>query len=120
MTTPEPNRRLGCLAWLGGAALLAVLALFGLAALGRSSADDPPTASERRTDFVVNCERAVRDSLKAPASAQISNAFEDGLLTTASGFAWNGTVDAQNSFGANLRTAFRCQGPPENPSVTFQ
>lgn len=116
------KRRKGTLAkWGCGLLALPLLALIGVMFLGSlsrtlSSGDPSP---DRQTEFVVNCERQLKAALKAPATAQISNAFSDGVLTTASGYAWNGTVDAENSFGANIRTAFRCSGPPDTPTVTL-
>lgn len=112
------RRGYGCAAWGCGGLALAAIALMGLSALGRSSGNS--TSSDRRVDFVVNCEYALKDQLKSPATAKISNAFADGILSTASGYAWDGTVDAQNGFGALIRSRFRCQGSPESPTVTME
>lgn len=54
----------------------------------------------------VACEQAVSERLKSPSSADFS-----GWTRTDNGnntFAITGYVDAQNSFGAKVRTQFRC------------
>ena len=55
------------------------------------------------------CEHAVKDRLKSPGSADFP--FAHGTTVVASGantFQLASYVDAQNAFGANLRTAFVC------------
>lgn len=55
----------------------------------------------------VACEDAVSNMLKAPATAKFDNYIrssnDDGSFTV------TGTVDAQNSFGAMLRSEFSCK-----------
>lgn len=53
------------------------------------------------------CLDSVRGKLKAPASAK----FTDASLPVVSGggWVWTSYVDAQNSFGATVRTSFVCQ-----------
>lgn len=48
----------------------------------------------------------MKKKLKAPSTAQ----FVGGSLPAFDGTAWNwtGEVDAQNSFGAQIRTSFAC------------
>lgn len=111
------KRRNGCAAIGCGGVAFVIVALMGLSALGRSAGSKP--SADPRIDFVVNCERLLKAQLKAPSTAKISNAFADGILSTVSGYAWDGTVDAQNSFGAQIRTAFRCQGPVDAPTITM-
>lgn len=109
------RRRGGCWKWALGLLAVPVLLFVGLYVWAQVD----PAPPDPRTVFVVECERQVKAALKAPSTASISNAFSDGILTTSSGYAWNGEVDAENGFGANIRTAFRCQGPPDSPTVTF-
>ncbi len=71
------------------------------------------TRSYDAVDFSIQCEAMVAQQLKAPRTAQFqgSDKYGDGphsIKTTSSGFHWLGFVDAQNSFGALLRTSFVC------------
>ncbi|MBI0446062.1 hypothetical protein D9600_08850 [Deinococcus sp. DB0503] len=55
----------------------------------------------------------VTEQLKAPATAKFDNYYsarDNGNLTGSyvTGYTWNGYVDAENSFGANIRTDFTC------------
>ena len=62
-----------------------------------------PTGEDLRINAVTACERAVAQNLKAPATAQYQS--------TASGVGpWTvtGTVDAENSFGALVRSQYEC------------
>lgn len=85
-------------------AVVAVLLVFVIATT--SGADDatpynPDNASEAR----AQCEDLVTTNLKAPASAEFGT-----IEATRSGGEWivTGYVDAENSFGAMLRTDFQC------------
>lgn len=82
--------------WWVAVVLGAALVACGPTPLGKMSAN---TVSAR-------CEDAVRDQLKAPSSAK----FVPGASAAYVGTAWRveGAVDAQNSFGAMLRTRYRC------------
>ncbi len=67
----------------------------------------------RQYNAAFACQDAVRERLKAPASAEFQapreaqiSAYEDGSYKIES------YVDAQNSFGAKLRNAFTCQVAP--------
>lgn len=68
--------------------------------------------------FAVQCENAVRAQLKAPATARFDapagRVEVEGLQARLTG-----TVDAQNSFGANLRSEFLCVGTQDNVSATL-
>lgn len=68
--------------------------------------------------FASNCKVLVKDRLKAPATAQFSASYEQ-VQATGGTYRWAGTVDAENSFGANVRTAFVCAGTPERMSVSL-
>jgi len=105
-TPAEPGRNdaklmrgcgLGC-----GGVLLAFLVLVVAYSCGAGGSDDwEPTETEAR----LICEDWVRAKLKAPDTAK----FNDGESSGA-GVAWtiSGTVDAENSFGANLRAPWTC------------
>ena len=52
--------------------------------------------------LVVACQNAVMNNLKAPSTADFVGVPQvDGMYIV-------GEVDAENSFGANLRSSFRC------------
>lgn len=76
------------------------------------SAPTTPKEEQRYGAFDV-CTKFVKDRLKAPSTAKFRNFFEkDGevVVTSTDGvtFVVASTVDAQNSFGAMLRTSFVC------------
>ncbi|WP_152544803.1 hypothetical protein [Deinococcus phoenicis] len=119
------KRRVGCWRW-GCGLLVAPIVLFfafwGLVKVFNAVTPDDPRQAQKdaQVEFVVNCENQIQASLKAPKTAKISSPWPDQVLTTVSGFAWNGYVDAENSFGANIRTDFRCSGPAASPTVVFE
>lgn len=85
--------------------LLLFSALFVLYAAMRPL--DPNTS--KRIDFQVECEYAVKPLLKAPRTAK----FNDGSLyyrQEDETYTYIASVDAENSFGANIRTNFLCTG----------
>jgi hypothetical protein len=62
-------------------------------------------------DFTSQCQDLMRDQLKAPSTASFPNSYElaNEVRKTAKGdFAWSSFVDAENSFGAKIRSAFVC------------
>ena len=55
------------------------------------------------------CQGAVRDRLKAPAGADFQSPRQSAIVALAAGrYQISSYVDAQNSFGAKLRTAYTC------------
>jgi hypothetical protein len=82
----------------------------------RPNADDDST---QRRDFVAACTITVEDKLKAPSTADLSPISFERLQKAGNSFRWVGTVDAENSFGARIRSNFVCEGPPDNPRVTL-
>lgn len=102
----------GCLALV----LIAVILTLGLAMCGRSSNPDSSVTSSNvdeglvRVRFVRVCHEIISDQLKAPASAEWRNGLDEDEAITVSGdnLSLNSYVDAQNSFGALLRTNFTC------------
>lgn len=68
--------------------------------VAKSSGSDGP----RVGDAVVACKRFVEERLTAPATADFS-----GETVTGEGpFTVTGTVDAENAFGAKLRSTYTC------------
>lgn len=89
----------GCLGCLG--VLLIAVVGFQLTRAG----EDPADRNDNQTVAEVACENAVRANLKAPSTASFSsNASDAGYRKwTVSGY-----VDAENSFGAKIRTDYSC------------
>lgn len=83
--------------------IVAVIALpvaCSIASSGGGSSWEP-TPYEARSI----CEDWVRDKLKAPATAVFTDGRDSGGPNS---YMITGTVDAENSFGAMLRTAWSC------------
>lgn len=82
--------------------IVAVIALCGVGLAVRGNRPDP-NAKDRDAKRV--CQDFVKKRLKAPATAEFS-----GLLVDVADpeYTVTGDVDAENSFGANLRAHFTC------------
>ncbi|QDY06166.1 hypothetical protein FJK98_02470 [Micromonospora sp. HM134] len=96
-TTSGSNTALAWLVGIGG--LLALLC--GMVAL---DGDDPP--SDPGPDAERVCQDFVKKRLKAPASAEFTGITHTGY---GSDYTVTGSVDAQNTFGATIRSTFTCQ-----------
>ncbi len=83
--------------------ILLVVGIFG----GLDSRSDPKIDRDR-IEAITACELAVKARLKSPTTAKFSNkrAVQVGSSNT-----WiaGGSVDAQNSFGATIRSDYRCR-----------
>lgn len=71
-----------------------------------ATADSEPTPEAQR---VAACQSEVKDSLKAPSTAEFvgddtQRAWEDDGKS----YKVSGSVDSQNSFGAQVRTPYWC------------
>jgi hypothetical protein len=86
--------------WLVAFVVVGGLVLFGIKAIKGSDPVDPGDDAKR-----VCQEEFIADRLKAPASADYSD-----VEVSASGDVYEvtGKVDSQNSFGAKVRSSFRC------------
>lgn len=97
----KPNRT-SAKTWILGFAIVAALLLGGWV-ISRVESRPDPGAAER--DATRVCEDFVKERLKAPATAD----FSDLDVTSDAGeYTVTGDVDAQNSFGAKLRSHFTC------------
>lgn len=93
----------GCGLGCGGLVLVFILLIVAFSCGASDEGDDwEPTAWEARQI----CEGWVENQLKAPSTAE----FTDGTEVATDVNAWTvtGTVDAQNSFGAMLRSTWSC------------
>ena len=96
---------------------LVAAALFGLLAVGffavnQKKSDSVSSVKDRRGVAFEACKEFVRKGLKSPSSAKFRNFYEeDGEVTVAvSGNEYTvvSTVDADNSYGSNVRNVFTC------------
>lgn len=107
---PQSNGR-GCL-YLAIVMVAAPVLLLASCMMGssREPAKADPAANLRKA-AVNACERQVSAKLKAPSTAKFDTlatvVSADGGRFTVSA---KGTVDSQNSFGAMIRSTFRCDG----------
>lgn len=107
-----PRKRSSAWLWwtLGGlAALMTVLTVVVAAQEGPQRSSKPSTsASDDRKDAWFECKVAVLGLLKSPGSAEFPW-YEPTFVAGASpSYLVNAYVDAQNSFGATVRTPFDC------------
>lgn len=98
-TDQEPKKAgsSGCL-WIGG--VFVVLAVLGFASC------EPDTSEDSTYGAQQACEGWVKNQLKSPATADFSGVVtagpDEGPWTV------TGSVDAENSFGAALRSPWTC------------
>jgi hypothetical protein len=98
---PSPRRGTSLGVWIAGAFGVIVLVL-GVIWLVTSGWEDD---HNRDNAYVATsqCEGAIKERLKAPSTAEFNS-------TATGGGPWTvvGTVDAENSFGAKLRSSYQC------------
>lgn len=74
----------------------------------------PPSSDRAATNDSLTafsgCESYITAALKAPSSAKFGSIVDSSVVSEGAG-AWavSGYVDAQNSFGANLRSRYTCR-----------
>lgn len=119
----EMPRRTSMMTWILAApiALFVFSCTFGLGGGGRKP--EPPRTPEQLaqdkaqsaiSDAKWQCRQYIEPRLKAPSTAKFQNYNE---------FSWHngnvsGYVDAQNSFGAQIRTTFTCHMSPDGKKWT--
>lgn len=116
---PEPPaekpRRRGPLLVVGLLAVVVFLVIIAscTAGSGSSRAANPELM---RLEAISHCEDRVRDELRSPSTAEFNSEAR------MSGGAWRveGSVDAQNGFGATVRADFSCEATISGGSVTSQ
>jgi hypothetical protein len=91
--------------------VLVVLTFIVLVFSPPARAPDAETAAENRNfDAYWNCRQFVSQRLKAPASADFASLNESTVMNAGGGvFTVHTYVDAQNSWGAKLRSQCRCE-----------
>jgi hypothetical protein len=94
----------GCLFLVFGAILLVVM-------VARRDPETDAKNEEQRMRYAAAsvCENAVRARLKAPAGAEFQSSRQAAITELDNGnYKISSYVDAQNSFGAKLRTPYTC------------
>ena len=93
--------------WWGCVGCIAIIAIPGIAfGIYSATRDRSGDADElREVQAISACEDQVRAQLKSPSTASFSNMSASG-----NGSSWDvvGSVDAENSFGAAIRSDFNC------------
>jgi hypothetical protein len=104
---PTPTRTLRA-RWI----VLAVVVLPLAVVIGIQLAGGDDREGPTRSGAETVCRQFVEDDLKAPASAEWGSTSASQLTGTS----WEvlGEVDAQNSFGAQVRTRFTCRAKWES------
>lgn len=92
---------LGCLAIiLAPIALIVIALIIGAIWAGFNGSSNDPNKYEA----IRYCEDQIREQLKAPSTAK----FDSDSIDSTSPFTVSGSVDAENSFGATIRSDFQC------------
>lgn len=102
---PPPKTGLGCFGWCGiGCGAIVLIAI-----IGSLIAAQNPNASKEDLgpNTMFACEDIVRDNLKSPSSAKFNSTWSKNKVGP---WTVTGTVDAENSFGASLRSVYQCTG----------
>lgn len=60
-------------------------------------------------DAYTACENWVEERLRAPSTADFSGVGDSEITKTDAGYDVTGYVDAENGFGAQIRTGFTCR-----------
>jgi hypothetical protein len=99
--------------------LLCVAIYAGAAALGILSSvkDGPNGGSDDNSAYVkIACRDWVKERLKAPATADFAN---ETVSKAGNRYTVIGAVDAENSFGAKIRTPFVCTATHDGEASTL-
>ena len=119
MNDPELKFPKSTFIWVGVLGVAIVLIAFAGRYIPESKPEAEPVAVYNTLEFEVQCRGMIRDQLKSPATAEFENAIEnDSVQTLPSGFFWPGWVDSQNSFGALIRTKFKCVWDKKTDELT--
>lgn len=107
---PSENKKPRLWPWL---LALGVVILYFVITAAINAGDDSDYDSNTSYEAIAQCEAAIKDKLKAPSTADFSStATGSGTWTVV------GTVDAENSFGAKVRTSYQCSVIIDNEKDT--
>lgn len=106
------ERESGCFRWAGGCATIAVLSLFAIILLSRNSGGPAVESTDLRADAYFACTEFAKRQLKAPATAKFPDYSDRSAIQISTGqekrWIVATHVDAQNSFGAMIRSDVGC------------
>jgi hypothetical protein len=88
--------------WVVGG-IFAALVIFVVGCTALTSANRKAYDPNNKLEAIAQCEATVEDRLKSPATAQF-----DSEATGYGTWSVTGTVDAENSFGAMVRSDYEC------------
>ena len=89
-------------------AVLAVILFFSVKSCFSSEEDPLKKEKDLKIKAITLSQYCVKEKLKSPASADFPVDLNHVKIITDSLFVINSYVDAQNSFGATIRTNYRC------------
>jgi hypothetical protein len=123
LTLKQEGKRI--LYWILGLGVLTVIGAIG----SYATKDLPPPKVEPEPkvvaefttiEFDLLCQKMILDQLKAPKTAQFEDFGTriDQIQTSVNGYFWPGVVDAQNSFGALIRSKFKCVWTRKTDNIT--
>jgi hypothetical protein len=101
--------------------ILALLVVISLSTTERTSPPEDPTVSQT-FGAMESCQRFVLERLKAPSNAKFEDALSEKVVTPVGGgeYVVKSFVDAQNSFGATLRSRYTCSVKDEGNSWSLR
>ena len=107
------TQRNPALAWICAIPLLAAVIIAATFWAWRGAYNDPANPDARRAghlqaDAYYACEEFVRRALKAPSTAQFAGQRASAIIASDGGYLIYLSVDAQNAYGARLRSRFLC------------
>lgn len=108
-TSPKKSSG-GGVTWAGILGGLVVVLLLVGAFTGDD--DDTPSNEDLRYNAHGLCKNWVEELLKAPSTAEHPSIDDASILESGTHWIVNSYVDAQNGFGAMLRTGYRCEIEP--------
>ncbi|MBM9432336.1 hypothetical protein [Flaviflexus equikiangi] len=101
----------GCFTAVLKLSLVLTFLIAGLVLFGMLQGDDEDALSAYSAERA--CTTEVSNRLKAPSTADIKVTSK---TENSDGWSFGGTVDAENSFGANIRSNWICNATQENDS----
>lgn len=104
---------LGCILIPIGVVVVGVLVIVGIFVF---SPKDPANAYSAQS--IQACRDAVRADLKAPSTADFSSEQADKTSDDPVTYRVTGSVDADNSYGAHIRSSYTCTAEPHEDGTT--
>lgn len=104
-------------------ALIALMIVMPRSAVSGQAAQAPaPRAAAQANPYTVwrVCQERISTELKAPATAEFPSYDERAITHSAALWTVDSYVDAQNSFGAKLRTRYSCTASFNPTDATYR